>query len=144
MALTKLRVRGSTALVEATLACRCCRMNRRAPSTICRRGTVAFRYIRSMDSTSKVTCLSNTSATVCGSFDFGSVCGVPLRLGESPYGGPIHGGDLPPSISCTQVEPTYMLVGLGRSPVSVKSKRKSVSGLALPESCTAPEVEAEI
>src|SRR5713101_6306556 len=79
IALTKFRVIGSTALVEATLAFLCCRMNRSAPSTICSRGTMAFRYIRSMHSTSKTTCLSNTSATVCGSFDFGSACGVPLR-----------------------------------------------------------------
>src|SRR6516165_7482681 len=43
---------------------------------------MTFRYIRSMDSVSRTTCWCNTSATVCGSFDFGSACGVPLRPGD--------------------------------------------------------------
>src|SRR5215472_11274037 len=53
-----------------------------APSKICNRPTMTFRYMRSMDSTSRTSCFPNTSATVCGSFDFGSACGAPLRLGD--------------------------------------------------------------
>src|SRR6266436_201173 len=43
---------------------------------------MTFKYIRSMDSTSRTVCRFKTSATVCGSFDFGSACGVPLRPGD--------------------------------------------------------------
>jgi hypothetical protein len=35
-----------------------------------------------MDSTSKTTCFRNTSATDCGSFEFGFVRGVPLQPGD--------------------------------------------------------------
>src|SRR5215467_13296541 len=43
---------------------------------------MALRYMRSMHSTSSVTCFRNTSETDCGSFDFGSANGVPLRPGD--------------------------------------------------------------
>src|ERR1051325_7715430 len=43
---------------------------------------MTLRYVRSMDSVSRTTCWLNTSATVCGSFDCGSACGVPLRPGD--------------------------------------------------------------
>src|SRR6266545_4144517 len=78
----KALVIGSTALVDRTFAFLCCRMNRSAPSRICSRPTMTFKYIRSMDCVSRTTCWFNTAATVCGSFDFGSTCGVPLRPGD--------------------------------------------------------------
>src|SRR5690242_5670471 len=53
-----------------------------APSRICNRPTMTFKYMRSIDSTSRTTCFPKTSATVCGSFDCGSACGVPLRPGD--------------------------------------------------------------
>src|ERR1051325_800681 len=43
---------------------------------------MTLRYVRSMDSVSRTTCWLNTPATVCGSFDCGSACGVPLRPGD--------------------------------------------------------------
>src|SRR5262249_14773158 len=82
MAWTKALVIGSMALVDRTLAFFCWRMNRSTPSRICSRRTMTFKYIRSMDCVSRTTCWFKISATVCGSFDFGSACGVPLRPGD--------------------------------------------------------------
>ena len=82
MACTKARVIRSTAVVDNTWAFLCWRMKRRAPSRICSRRTITFKYMRSMDSTCRRTCWLNTAAAVCGSFDFGSACGVPLRPGD--------------------------------------------------------------
>src|SRR5262249_14004007 len=82
MAWTKALVIGSTALVDRTLAFFCWRMNRSPPSRTCSRRTMTFKFIRSMDCVSRTTCWFKISATVCGSFDFGSACGVPLRPGD--------------------------------------------------------------
>jgi len=82
MAATKARVIGSMALVERTWAFLWWRMKWSAPSKIWRRLTKTFKYLRSMDSSSRTTCFLNTSATVCGSFACGSACGVPLRPGD--------------------------------------------------------------
>src|SRR5438477_2806480 len=91
-------------------------MNRTAPSVICKRGTMALRYMRSIHSTSNTTCLCNTSETVCGSFDAGSVCGVPSRPGDRlrvvPFMEVIF-------LHFMHASGAYMFTGLGRSPAGV-------------------------
>src|SRR4051794_22171032 len=109
-------------------------MNLTAPSGNCRPGTYAFKYIRSMHSTSRVTWPASTSATLRGSVTAGSGRHRPptainrfgrFKTRPSPVShlgsngahdqtqgsGPAHPGR--PSTGSRQPR----LVGLGRSPV---------------------------
>src|SRR5437588_12681968 len=86
---------------------------------------MTFKYIRSMDSTSSTTCCFNTSATDCGSFDFASACGVPLRpddcLTVVPFMEVIK--HLPSHARKRGHRILHMLVGLRRSLVSLACGR---------------------
>src|SRR5215469_13888635 len=73
-------------------------MNFNVPSTAWSWGTYTLRYIRSILSTSKTTCLLNTSATVCGTLIAtpvaGCLYGQAIRLTAVPFNGVVYHSQL--------------------------------------------------
>src|SRR5580658_1127026 len=63
---------GSISALEANRWPRWNRKKLATPTARCNAGTYTFKYIRSIPSTSNVTCSLTTSATVCGKLIFGS------------------------------------------------------------------------